>query len=216
MCGRYSNHVDAMRTWIRILGDWPQDVLLSYNVTPSRTIPVFTAQAGLGMRWGLIPHWSKEGKVPYATFNARSESIESKPAFRSAWKKLQRCLIPAQGFFEWRQEAGIKQPYFIRSLTDDPFVFAGLWDRWKGDQGEWLTCSVITRPSDGVVKDLHPRMPVIVKQSHAGDWLHGSPQAAKQILFEEPIALRYHKVSSAVNNPRNDGPELIEQVEERR
>lgn len=209
MCGRYSNHVDAMRTWMRILGDWPKDVSLSYNVSPSQTVAAFTAQQGVGMRWGLIPHWSKDGKSKYATFNARIETVDSKPVYRTAWVKSQRCLIPAQGFYEWRKEDRRKRPYFITSTTGEPLVFAGLWDRWQDNDGELLSCTILTRPSMGNISKLHPRMPVIVEQRYVHDWFRASLDKAKQLLLIQQPDMAFHEVGPDVNNSRNDGPELI-------
>jgi putative SOS response-associated peptidase YedK len=128
MCGRYANHVSEMRSWARILQDWPTDVALSWNIAPSQTVPAFTGPQGVGMRWGLVPHWSKESTPKYATFNARVESVADKPAFRNAWGKSKRCLIPAQGYYEWRKEEKAKQPYFIRSVDGEPMVFGGIWE----------------------------------------------------------------------------------------
>jgi putative SOS response-associated peptidase YedK len=209
MCGRYSNHIDAMRTWVRILGDWPKDVTLSYNVSPTQRVAVFTAQEGVGMRWGLIPHWSKDGKSKYATFNARIETVDSKPVYRTAWDQSQRCLVPAQGFYEWRSEDGRKQPYFVASETGDPLVFAGLWDVWKGNDAEALSCTILTRPSEGILAKLHPRMPVIVEQGYVRDWFRASLDEVKQLLDIQKADVTFYKVGASVNNPRNDGPELI-------
>ena len=214
MCGRYSNHVDAMRSWIRILGDWPKDVTLRYNVSPSQEIPVFTSQGGVAMRWGLIPHWSKDGKSKYATFNTRIETVSEKPTYRSAWRKSQRCLIPAQGFFEWRKEGDRKQPYFIRAKTGDPLVFAGVWDRWKGDDKAILSCAIVTKPADAAIKKIHQRMPLIVGQAVASEWLAVSPDEAMDLARVQKEELDIYKVSLAVNNARNDGPELIARVGE--
>ena len=212
MCGRYSSHVDAMRTWVRILGDWPKAVPLSFNVSPTQTVAVYTEQEGVGMRWGLIPHWSKEKKVKYATFNARIETVDAKPVYRAAWKKSQRCVIPAQGFYEWRKEKGKKQPYFIRSRDDDPLVFAGLWDCWYGNDEHLLSCTILTKPSNSLISKLHPRMPVMVEKNHVYEWFRTPLHEAKQLLFMQQVEVSVYKVGLAVNNPRNDGPDLIQNI----
>lgn len=126
MCGRFANHVAAMRDWADILGEWPANVTLGYNITPSQTIPIFTASGGLVARWGLIPSWSNKASNKYATFNARIESITEKPTFRGAWGSRQRCLIPALGYCEWKTEHGTNQPYFVVAVDKSPLVFAGL------------------------------------------------------------------------------------------
>jgi putative SOS response-associated peptidase YedK len=178
-------------------------------VSPSQTVAAFTAQQGVGMRWGLIPRWSKDGKSKYATFNARIETVDSKPVYRTAWGKSQRCLIPAQGFYEWRKEDRRKRPYFITSTTGEPLVFAGLWDRWQDNDAELLSCTILTRPSVGNISKLHPRMPVIVEQRYVHDWFHASLDEAKQLLFTQQPDMAFYQVGTDVNNPRNDGPELI-------
>lgn len=201
-----------MRDWADIFADWPKDVSLSYNVSPTQTVPVFTVREGLGMRWGLIPRWFKEVKSKYSTFNARLETVELKPFFKGAWNKSQRCLIPAQGFFEWKKKDRLKQPYFVRSPQEGPLVFAGLWDVWQGEDSTIHSCTIITKPSEGPLTTLHPRMPVLLERRYAQDWFRLSPKESKQLLGEQKVDLTVYKVSSAVNNPRNEGPGLIKEV----
>ena len=117
MCGRYSNHVKAMLDWAELLGDWPDEVVQSDNVSPTQSIAVFTHEGGAAMRWGMVPNWSREVTSKYATFNARIESVADKPTFKHAWKNAQRCIVPALGYYEWRTEAGSKQPYFIHGQS---------------------------------------------------------------------------------------------------
>ncbi len=155
MCGRYANHVKDMGAWADILEDWPTDVTLGYNIAPTRTVPAFyqdreqDSTRGIGMRWGLVPAWSREINPKFATFNARSETMAEKPTFRTAWKKSQTCLVPALGYYEWQGPKGNKQPYFIRMKNREPLVMAGLWDCWKQDQEVLFSCTIITRPSEG-------------------------------------------------------------------
>jgi putative SOS response-associated peptidase YedK len=202
-----------MLAWVCILGDWPKNVKLSYNVSPSQTVAAYTVKEGVGMRWGLIPQWSKDGKSKYATFNARIETVDAKPAYRNAWAKSQRCLIPAQGFYEWQRQEGSKQPYFVTSRTGNPLVFAGLWDRWKGNDIELLSCTIITRPSEGNMAELHPRMPVIVEQRYVHDWFGVPIDEAKSLMETQETDVVFYKVSRKVNNARNDGPELIAKID---
>lgn len=213
MCGRYSNHVSEMRSWARILQDWPTDVSLSWNVTPSQIIPAFTGPQGVGMRWGLIPHWSKKATLKYATFNARIESVASKPAFRNAWGKSRRCLIPAQGYYEWRKEGKAKQPYFIRPVEEEPMVFGGIWETRGSEDEELLSCSILTMPASRYLSSVHDRMPIILAVHQADAWLHGSPDDAIRIIeaSRRPDA-KYYPVSTAVNNPRNNDRRLLDPV----
>jgi len=115
VCGRFVNHIQALRGWLDILGDWPADIPTGYNVAPTQTVPAVQAQGTFPMRWGLVPAWSKEVSPKYATFNARLESASTKPAFRNAWTHSQTCLLPALGYYEWCTEQGAKRPYFVHA-----------------------------------------------------------------------------------------------------
>ena len=206
MCGRYANHVEKLRGWTDILGDWPAEFWTGFNVAPTQQAPVVTIDGVEVMRWGIIPSWAKdESAGKYATFNARIESVKSKPSFRGAWKQSQTCLVPALGYYEWKTIADVKQPYFIRSMRQDELlVFAGLWDRWN-DEGSF---TVITQPASGDLADLHDRMPVFLNHEQAGNWL----SAADERLFEDQSmveGMEYFPVNRRVNNVRNEGPELL-------
>ncbi len=215
MCGRYANHVKSMGQWMSLLGDWPKDVALGYNVSPTQTVPAFRDGKGVGMRWGLIPHWSQDGKSRYATFNARLESVESRPTYRSAWRRLNRCLIPALGYYEWRIEGGRKYPYFITSKEAGPIIFAGLWDEWQGEGASVLSCTILTRPSSGALVPLHDRMPVMLTVDSAEHWLDSDAGSGKRILEHVlPPKLLVYRVELAVNNPANQGQELIKPVDQ--
>lgn len=170
----------------------------------------------LPMRWGLLPPWAKDTRIVYSTINARLESVAEKPAFRSAWKQ-RRALIPSSGYYEWMKlDANTKQPYFIH-LDGAPVMFyAGLWESRRDDAGnELLTYSVITRAADQTVETLHDRMPLILPPTVLREWLHGSADDAMAIAHAVPSApLVFHKVDRAVGNVRNNGPELIEPIDE--
>ncbi len=212
MCGRFANHVKDMGRWADILGDWPGDVTTSYNIAPSADVAVFTEAGGSSMRWGLIPAWSKTPQIKYATYNARAESLASKPAYRSAWKHCQRCLIPAQGYYEWQTEGGKKQPSYIRAANDAPLMFAGLWDQYDDGEQPIRSCTIITCPATTATAALHPRMPLIIGLNNAECWLKGDKAECADILIREPeVELMYYRVSTLVNNPRNQGEELIQE-----
>lgn len=212
MCGRYANHVKAMRDWVRIFADWPADVELKYNITPSQTIPVVKSDGAVAARWGLIPHWSKGGSMKYATHNARIESASEKPVFRSPWKRGQTCLVPALGYYEWRAEGGRKQPYFIHSADGGPIVFAGLWELWRNDDQEILSCTILTRPAADGLSHLHPRMPVLLRPDQADLWLNSPHDVSDGIANNKPNDIEFYSVSMAVNNPRNEGEDLIRPI----
>jgi putative SOS response-associated peptidase YedK len=185
-----------------------------YNVAPSQLVPVVkAADAGpelATMRWGLIPSWAKDAKIGYKLINARSETVASKPSFRSAFKR-RRCLIPADGFFEWKKlDTKTKQPHFIHLKDDQPFAFAGLWEIWHNpeDGEEVQSCTIITTEANEMMKPLHDRMPVILAPSAYDRWLaEPDTELLKPYTASEMIA---YPVSTYVNTPKNQGPKCIE------
>ena len=188
------------------------------RVAPTQVVPAFHIQDGAvrgrGMRWGLVPAWSKEISTKFATFNARSETVAEKPTFRSAWKKSQTCIVPALGYYEWTGPKGSKQPYFIHNRDGEPLVMAGLWDRWDGVDEPLYSCTIITRPAEGPLKDLHPRMPVMVSRNQAEPWLEDGIHRFNLISkMQHPEQLEFHPVSKAVNRSGNEGEHLIERAD---
>lgn len=123
MCGRYANHINALQDWADVLGDWPAQLPSRYNVAPTTDNPVATAEGWSVMRWGLVPHWSTQARTKYATINARADKVSTTPAYRAAWKRGRRCLVPARGYYEWRKTPDGKQPYFIH-LDDGTLLIA--------------------------------------------------------------------------------------------
>jgi len=189
-----------------------------FNVAPTQLAPVLAVGAEgfeiKARRWGLIPSWAKDTKIGAKLINARAETVETKPAFRSAFKK-HRCLVPASGYFEWTGETGHKQPYFIHAPDDALLMFAGLWEAWReGPDQEWLrTFTVITGEPGKVSGDIHDRQPVILPPECWDDWLTGDTSIAQDVLANAPEAeLAYYPVSKAVGNPRHDTPELVEPI----
>lgn len=208
-----------MGRWAEILGDWPEEVAVSYNIAPGADIAVFTREGGAPMRWGLVPAWSKTPSTRYSTFNARSESLIGKPAFRGAWKHSQRCLIPLQGYYEWQKLNGGKQPYYLFAASGEPLVCAGLWDQWGEGSEQFRSCSMITRAANPAIAFIHPRMPLFVPLSGARDWLEGEPGRGAAFLSPDlPVSeheLGYYQVGQQVNNPRNEGAGLCAPLEPR-
>jgi len=215
MCGRFANRVantlDGMPDWSELLKIWP-DVNLSYNISPSQTIAAFRGPAGKAMRWGLIPHWAKEFESEFSTFNARLESLADKPAFRDAWRNNQRCLIPMLGYYEWQGEKGNKQPYFIYNPNQQGLVVAGLYDQW-GSAGDY-SCTIITKPADTVLEEIHPRMPVVLTPQSARQWMRLEQNQALDYLANiETPEVAFHKVSKAVGNVKSNGKRLTEKLD---
>lgn len=209
MCGRFANHLDALHQWAGLLEDWPQAVETGFNIAPTRTIPAFTASAGMPMRWSLIAPWARQVDSRYATFNARIESIADKPAYRHAWKQSQRCLIPALGYYEWRSEGGRKQPYFVHCADGEPMVFAGIYEPARGPDFP-ASCAIITRPATPSMADLHPRMPVMLQPGQAGDWFDARPAQAAELAGDgQPPGLEMYAVDTRMNKPTHEGEDCI-------
>jgi putative SOS response-associated peptidase YedK len=166
------------------------------------------------MRWGLLPHWAKDEKLSYSTFNARAEEFTTKPAFKDAWKRGQRCLVVTDGFYEWKKlTTKEKQPYAI-ACKRGMMIMAGLWARWKDPKsdGEVLSCTILTCGPNEVMAELHDRMPVILAESDWPKWL-GEESATEEELLAllRPCpddALKIWRVDRRVGNVRNNGPEL--------
>lgn len=217
MCGRY-----ALRTSVpalaRALGvELPADLAPRYNIAPTQPVAVLRgvhAQRAISMlRWGLVPAWSRGPDARYAMHNARREGLADKPAYRGPARR-QRCLIPADGWYEWQALANRKQPWLVHRPEQQPFCFAGLWDRWESDQGALESCTIITAPADPAIAHLHARMPLIAPESIWDAWLDPQQLDAAQALalLDEAArpALVTTAVSSHVNNARNDDPRCVE------
>jgi putative SOS response-associated peptidase YedK len=193
-----------------------------YNIAPSQAVPV-VRQNGPSreltlMRWGLIPRWARDPKIGLRTINARAETVATKPAFRDAFKR-RRCLIPADGFYEWKKDGSKKKrPFYIHRRDGRPFGFAGLWERWeRADSKPIESCTVITTDANDVLQDLHDRMPVILPEESYDRWLDPKwKDDAKLSAMLTPFPgneLTLFEVSPVVNNPRNETAECIAPLE---
>jgi putative SOS response-associated peptidase YedK len=217
MCGRFTltetgDLVDAFS-----LVELPPDLERRFNIAPTQPAPVIRNRAPRTLemlRWGLIPHWADDPGIGNRMINARGETLAEKPAFRDAFAR-RRCLVPADGFYEWKRQGKHKTPFWIHSATGKPLAFAGLWARWKAPDGQWLrSFTIVTGPPNRLVEPLHDRMPVIVQPEDHDRWLHPDPlppDALADILRPAPegmLALR--EVSPRVNSPANEGPACIE------
>ena len=189
-----------------------------YNIAPTTDIPVIrrspTNQNVLHLlRWGLIPHWSKDPTSGSRLINARSESLTEKPSFRSAFAR-RRCLIPADGFYEWDRQGTTKQPYYFTERNGELLAFGGLWESWTAPDGSLLrTTCIITTQATGEVALIHDRMPLMIQLQDVVAWLTGTPEEAQKLLRPASYGiLRSWPVSRNVNRVQEEGPELIEPI----
>ncbi len=189
-----------------------------HNIAPSQAVPVVRQNGAVReltlMRWGLIPRWASDPKIGLRTINARAETVATKPAFRDAFRR-HRCLIPADGFYEWKKDGTKKKrPFFIHRRDGRPFAFAGLWERWERTNVPPIqSCTVITTDANELVHDLHDRMPVILGEEAYDGWLDPkTDDTAELSALLKPFpseALALFEVSPVVNSPRNDSPECV-------
>jgi putative SOS response-associated peptidase YedK len=224
MCGRYAltTPPDVLAKLFQITaGTALTGLVPRYNLAPSQPAPVIrcardSAERHLDMlRWGLVPFWADDPQVGYRMINARCESVAEKPAYREAFAS-RRCLVPADGFFEWRTEGGRKQPYFIHHADGELLAFAGLWERWRRGEERLESFTIVTAPANGRVRELHDRMPAIIPPEKFGQWLDPEVQDAgtlRTLLGPAPDELlSMHAVSRRVNRPENDDATLLEEV----
>lgn len=216
MCGRYTlttpGDVLAAALGLESVPELPP----RYNIAPSQ--PVAIVRAGDARRrelalarWGLIPHWAKEATIGARTINARAETVAEKPAFRDSFRR-RRCLIPADGFYEWQKREGGKQPYLLRLRDGAPFAFAGLWSRWRDPgSGESLdTCAIVTTTPNELAATVHDRMPVILPATAYEEWLDPEAPGPAALLAPFPAErMTAVAVSRRVNDPTHDAPDCL-------
>jgi putative SOS response-associated peptidase YedK len=224
MCGRFrlsrrkqiiEEHFDT--------ADWQDDWSPRYNVAPTQPVPVIRQhpkepirQISL-MKWGLVPHWARDVSIASSTINAKSETAATKPAFRDPLK-FRRCLIPADGFYEWKRNGGSKQPYCFEINDGELFAFAGLWDGWKNPEGQWVkTCTILTTTPNAVTSAIHDRMPVIVRPDSYDLWLDpgmSDVRAVSELLKPYDARLmRSYPISTRINHVANDDEDCSRSVE---
>ena len=225
MCGRYVSPDEASieREFNLVHTEWQFPP--SFNVAPTQQVPVIRSVEGEAqgsrIRWGLIPFFAKGESPKYSTINARIESVETAASYRGPWKRGQRCLQVAAGFYEWHMNAeGRKAPYYITVVDQPVFAFAGLWDRSvKADGTAVESCVHITMPANALMHDIHNtgahphRMPAILRKEARDKWLSGSADDARSVLTQYDAGLMVaHEVSTRVNTPKYDDPTLINSV----
>ncbi|KAI5912139.1 SOS response-associated peptidase [Thauera sp. 2A1] len=222
MCGRYALYGPVSRLRERFEAD-PEDFEFEprYNAAPMQWLPV-VRQRPSGervihlLRWGLVPSWAKDEAIATKLINARGESVAEKPSFRAAFRR-RRCIVPANGFYEWQQIAGEKQPFYIHPVEGEFFGLAGLWERWTrpADGEELDTFTIVTTEANAAMRPLHDRMPVILAPGDYAAWLSGATPADQVQGLMRPCpeaGLAAYPVSRAVGSVRNDSPTLIQAI----
>jgi putative SOS response-associated peptidase YedK len=219
MCGRFTLRTPA-RDLVEIFELLREPELFPrYNIAPTQNVAVIR-QDGKSrelslMRWGLVPTWSKDPKAGPPLINARAETVATKPSFRTAFKR-RRCLIPADGFYEWQKQTDSKTkiPHYIRMAKDRAFAFAGLWETWHGNDGSALdSCTIVTTDANDLMLPLHDRMPVILPEENFAQWLdpknENVPELEALLRPYSPTEMTAFPISTLVNSPRNERPECI-------
>jgi putative SOS response-associated peptidase YedK len=220
MCGRFALYASAERLEGQFRLPLPFPIAPRYNIAPSQPVLALRAVRETGARewthlqWGLVPRWADDPRIGQRMINARAETLAEKPAFRNALR-YRRCIIPADGFYEWKKQGKVKQPYFVRHREGKVLALAGLWEYWQGADGSELqTCTIITTEPNAVVRPLHHRMAVILPEEAYDQWLDSAvlqPERLLPLLRPAPDdELIAYPVSQRVNNPANDDASLIE------
>ena len=224
MCGRYSLVADMSELALRFDFEGGGETRPPrFNIAPTQEVLAVTRDSGdsrnaaRAMRWGLIPFWAKDPSIGNRMINARAETVDTSPAFRRAFER-RRCLVVADGFYEWLKVGKERVPMRVSLSSGEPFAFAGLWETWRSPDGEPLaSCTIITTTPNAVMEPVHNRMPVILPRNAEGVWLDtsGARSAAELKELLAPYVgpgLEVYEVSKLVNSPRNDTPEILARV----
>jgi putative SOS response-associated peptidase YedK len=219
MCGRFTlNQLSARLSQVFHVEPVP-DLAAEYNIAPTQLVatvlqnPESEKREFKQLHWGLIPSWAKDARMGAKLINARAETAAEKPAFRSAFKH-RRCLVVADGFYEWQQQQGKKQPFYFRLPDGQPFGFAGLWEKWRTPaKEEIISCTILTTAANELLQPIHERMPVILEPEDYDLWLDSqvqTPQTLQQLLRPYPAsAMTAYPVSTLVNNSQYNSPQCI-------
>lgn len=221
MCGRFTIVTDPDKLMQRFHFEGvPFEWQARYNIAPGQAIPAIIEDRGqrrIGqLRWGLVPSWAKDEKIGYRMINARAETLTEKPLFKNLFAR-KRCIIPADGFYEWKHIGKAKQPMRIMMRSGELFAFAGLYDTWTSPEGEKVhTCTIITTRPNEVVSDIHDRMPVILRQEDEQIWLDREKYDPSLLLSllepYDPSQMKAYPVPGNVGSPKNDSPECIQEI----
>mgnify|MGYP001813590257 FL=1 len=217
MCGRFAFYSPAEATAALFGAAGSLELGPRYNIAPTQDIAVVRdaeSEAGsrelVALRWGLVPFWAKDPAIGNRMINARAETVAEKPAFRAAYRR-RRCLVLADGFYEWHRDGSVKIPWYISLASEEPFAFAGLWENWRSKETDesLQTATLITTQANDFLAPLHHRMPLILDAERAERWLTGDDDLVATASHDSP-RLRAWPVDRRVNNARNEGDELIE------
>ncbi len=220
MCGRFTKKSSKEDLRKRFgFNDTSEDTLFEprYNIAPSQEQPVLIVSQDKRivtmMKWGLVPHWSKDPKIGFKMINARSEGIHEKPSFKTPLRE-RRCLVLADGFYEWHKpDKKTKIPYYFKLKSNEPFAFAGLWDVWEKDGQTLKTFTIITTTPNQLMEPIHGRMPVILEEKDEAKWLDPEIRKPSDLIpLLKPYAsdeMECFRVSTIVNSPKNDVPECL-------
>jgi putative SOS response-associated peptidase YedK len=221
MCGRYrlSRRKQIVAEHFDVPED-DEDWTPRYNIAPTQPVPVIRETSNRSreiafLRWGLIPSWATDLSIGAKTINARAETVSTVASFRDSFRS-RRCLIPADGFYEWQRDGTIKQPYCFEVREGQLFAFAGLWDRWTDPQGRAIeSCTILTTTPNEMLSDLHDRMPVILPPEKYDVWLNSSGDSGRGLDLLIPFqgAMRRYPVSTRVNQPQNEDADCAREVQ---
>jgi putative SOS response-associated peptidase YedK len=214
MCGRFAFYSPSEATAALFGATASIPVEARYNIAPTQYVAAIRATGDAGreltmLRWGLVPFWAKDPAIGNRMINARAETVSEKPSFRGAYRQ-RRCLVLADGFYEWHREGEVKTPYFISLASGESFAFAGLWEHWqaKGSDVAIDSTALITTAANDFMAAVHHRMPVVLQPDTADRWLAGDNELIAEIAAASPELMAW-PVDRRVNNARNDGPDLI-------
>ncbi len=214
MCGRFALEASARQLADYYDVETPELYVKRYNIPPTTPVLAKTEQALTFFSWGLVPGWAKDVSIGNRMFNARAETVAEKPSFRHAFKR-RRCLVPATGFYEWKVEAGGKQPYFCH-LGHRLFSFAGIWEHWHDAMGNELqSCAILTTDSVGEMQSIHHRMPVVIGKQHHALWMDHSTEkieGAMECIAQLEDGFEIYPVSKKVNSAANDSADLVNAI----
>ncbi len=217
MCGRFAFYSPGEATAALFGVEAAPAVEQRYNIAPTQYIAAIRRgdeenNEMAMLRWGLVPSWAKDPSIGNRMINARAETLAEKPSFRTAYRK-RRCLILADGFYEWHTENDVKIPYYISLASGNPFAFAGLWEHWQSKETDekLQTTTIVTTAANDFLSQLHHRMPIVLESESANRWLDGDMGLLDELTANAP-ALQAWPVDRVMNNARNEAPELINPV----
>ena len=218
MCGRFAQKSPRAKIAKKFKVEEAPPLSEHYNVAPTQAVLAVRetsgAREGAFLKWGLVPRWAKDAAIGNRLINARSETVTEKPSFRDAFAR-RRCLVPADGFYEWSRSGERKRPFYFHMRDGEPFAIAGLWERWEGEGGALETCALLTTGANELLAPYHDRMPVILRPEDYDLWLDAGVKGAELLNLLRPYPreeMSAYAVSTLVNSPSNDDPRCVEAI----